>query len=350
MWRHCGVGFTERSRQMTNETSHERSDLLKDEAIAWLVRLQSDQVTGEDWTALAEWLQQSPDHLQAFEWAEAFDQSLDSLVPALSLGGVANVAQIIPFRPRPREKLPAQPGRLTTFKRFAAGIAAAAAVFGVTTLVTAPRKGDYATTAEETQAVRLSDGSVVTLDANSRIHSEIGVFSRKVRLLSGEASFDVTHDSAHPFQVEIGDKRVTVLGTEFNVDRVDDTTTITVRRGRVRLSQIENSGDVSALVSLTKGEQVTLTDHETHVAARNVNADDAFAWQNAHLVCDDMALSRIVAYANRRYRYPILIGPAIGARRFSGVLNMENQASFVHALAIYMSLSEQRTERGFSLR
>ena len=43
---------------------------MRDEAVAWLVRVQSDAATAEDWSALTDWLEGSDARLAAFEEAE----------------------------------------------------------------------------------------------------------------------------------------------------------------------------------------------------------------------------------------------------------------------------------------
>ena len=64
----------------------------------------------------------------------------------------------------------------------------------------------------------LADGSHVQLNAGTTLEYPV-VFDRKARRvkLSGEALFEVTHDSSHPFIVETFATDIQVLGTKFNV-------------------------------------------------------------------------------------------------------------------------------------
>ena len=70
-----------------------------------------------------------------------------------------------------------------------------------------------------TDTVFLSDGSVVTLNTNTRFVVSYSDDSRRTVLERGEAYFDVQEDLERPFRVEIGKRAVTVLGTRFNVYR-----------------------------------------------------------------------------------------------------------------------------------
>ena len=88
--------------------------------------------------------------------------------------------------------------------------------------------------------VLLCDGSAVTLNACSELRypESFARRRREVRLVSGEAFFEVAHDASAPFTVETDDASVEVLGTKFNVNAYDEgVTTIYLKEGRVRLTE-----------------------------------------------------------------------------------------------------------------
>ena len=68
----------------------------------------------------------------------------------------------------------------------------------------------------------LEDGTTVWLNANSKIIYP-ATFKKNVRnvTLAGEAYFKVTHNERKPFIVNMGNYKVRVLGTEFNVFAYD---------------------------------------------------------------------------------------------------------------------------------
>lgn len=65
----------------------------------------------------------------------------------------------------------------------------------------------------------LADGSTVWLNACTELEypSVFAKGDRTVRLVCGEAMFDVRHDARRPFKVETFASDITVLGTRFNV-------------------------------------------------------------------------------------------------------------------------------------
>ena len=116
--------------------------------------------------------------------------------------------------------------RLTSFCRYAAGIAAALLVgFAGNYAFFAHRLNGWAEQQTVIEApagqhvrISLNDGSEVDLNSGSRLIYP-AIFSSKERRvkLVGEARFDVSHNEKQPFVVETFAYDVQVLGTDFNV-------------------------------------------------------------------------------------------------------------------------------------
>src|SRR3546814_4407377 len=101
----------------------------------------------------------------------------------------------------------------------------------------------------------LRDGSAVTLNSNSEIDVDFDEGIRHVRLLRGEALFDVAKDSIRPFVVEADSTRVTAVGTSFTVNRVSGRDVqVLVREGVVELadSTLRSEEHTSELQSLMR--------------------------------------------------------------------------------------------------
>ena len=77
----------------------------------------------------------------------------------------------------------------------------------------------YASTIGQSRTIHLDDGSIVTLNSNSKIKVSYDVFARHINLLRGEAQFYVAKDINRPFTVTAGAKSFTALGTIFNVQK-----------------------------------------------------------------------------------------------------------------------------------
>lgn len=84
---------------------------------------------------------------------------------------------------------------------------------------------------------RLSDGTKVWVNANSRLSfpSRFTDEERKIRLLEGEAYFEVAERQNHPFIVETSRANVRVLGTHFNVKNYNNNFSTTLAEGSVQV-------------------------------------------------------------------------------------------------------------------
>ena len=118
-----------------------------------------------------------------------------------------------------------------------------------------------ATSVGEYRDFELADGTKVKLNADSQIESAYDNRKRKVRLLRGEAFFDVKTDAARPFLVYAGENYVRVVGTAFLVRLTRQHFEVTVTQGRVELAQAETvlDGRKEELRAKDDADQVTST-------------------------------------------------------------------------------------------
>src|SRR5690606_15687601 len=125
---------------------------------------------------------------------------------------------------------------------------ASAAVLAIIALVlgwrhyTAVEQTLYRTALGDLQEIPLADGSSATLGSDSRMRVSLSHGERRVDLLQGEAFFAVARDPGRPFVVHAGHRRVTVVGTRFDVRREGADLRVVVTRGLVRLETDDGPG------------------------------------------------------------------------------------------------------------
>lgn len=316
---------------------------LDDQAVAWLVRVQSDAATAEDWTALTVWLEADTRHLEAFAAAEQLNAEITNHAVEIATQ-LAPAASVLPFS-RARSGPPR--------RWLLAGSLAAAAALAVIAGPAAWRSYEgapttYRTGIGETRRITLADGSRIHLDAGSTMTVRLGWRERHVTLAVAQASFDVAKDARRPFTIDVGDQQVRVVGTEFNVRHTDGQVRVTVRRGVVEVSQ--PGQDATQVARLTPGLQLIHVEGADASTVRKVEPDAAFAWRHNRLIYEDEPVSQIAADLSRRYAIPVRVTSAAGGRRFSGVLELGDEAQVVRLLADYLSLTARRTEREFVLK
>ncbi|NQD72006.1 DUF4974 domain-containing protein [Sphingobacterium shayense] len=99
----------------------------------------------------------------------------------------------------------------------------------------------------------LPDGSKVTLNRNSALDYNKSWLSvdRSVRMEKGEAYFEVKPDAEHPFVIQSGNARITVLGTSFHVRHDGNQTQVIVNSGVVNVRYGRHEAILTASQGLT---------------------------------------------------------------------------------------------------
>ena len=148
-----------------------------------------------------------------------------------------------------------------------------------------PRGGEF--------FVCLSDGTKVWLNSESELKyaSEFVGEERRV-YLTGEAYFEVSKDSKHPFIVQTETIDVQVLGTHFNVDAYPDNPDVktTLLTGSVAVSNKNNS-----VRMVLKPNEVAIYNKVEQKLTRKVleNAGDEISWRHGEFIFDDLPLQEI---------------------------------------------------------
>lgn len=139
--------------------------------------------------------------------------------------------------------------RRTVRRRRLCGVTALAASVAVGWLVVGSDvslflQADQMTGVGQLRTVSLPDGSTVTLAPRSAIAFTSDAHSRTVRLLQGEAWFDVRHSAEQPFHVVAHDLDVMDVGTKFDVQEAERETEVSVESGAVRVTSVNPTRDI----------------------------------------------------------------------------------------------------------
>ncbi len=297
-------------------TGGEEDDKAGVEAACWLLALE-DEPDNVDLRARFEaWLAASPANRSA--WSDTGE------VHGL-IGSPAYAAH------RARRELQPPPRR-PAGRRFAlalAGLAAAAciALFALPGLVLR-LEADHLTATAETRSLTLDDGSSVALAPDSAIEVVPGS-GRTVRLLRGEALFQVTRDPDRPFRVLANGVETTVLGTEFDVRLHDGGDVVAVREGLVRVDR--PTTQVSERLGV--GDWVSVA--TSGIVARGaVPPKEIAAWLSGRIVARDRSIADIVDEVRRSFGGVIVVASdSFGQQRVTGVYNLSDPVAALRAAA-----------------
>jgi transmembrane sensor len=152
----------------------------------------------------------------------------------------------------------------------------------------------------------LKDGSIVYLNAESRIHfPEVFRDSLREVQLEGEAYFEISKDEAKPFVVSIGELKIRVLGTSFNANAYNDNEYIKVslNTGKVRIESNDNNENAdNSKVELNAGQCVSYsTKHNSFTKVSVFNPLLDLGWKDGTIVFENTSMQTMLQRLERWY-------------------------------------------------
>lgn len=322
-----------------------RLDKITDEAAIWFVRAQDAGFSNEDRRELASWLAASAEHVQEYLSLAAISSDVAMSVNDADVDELIDLARKESFGADvialPDTEQPPVPSRLSArgMRRravFAWGLAAAVVMAVAVGLhERAPGFEQYATGVGEQTTFLLDDGSVVSLNAQSTLQVLFDDDRRDVRLVSGEAMFDVVTVVDRPFRVSTGSAVAEAVGTQFNVRYRGSDTTVTVVEGLVDVqsitvsvpSQSASGSTVPRSALLGVGQQARVVSGEVAVVETDVH--EVTSWRDRRLVFEARPLSDVIFEFNLFNDQQIFISdPGIANRAISGSFDADDRESF----------------------
>lgn len=208
--------------------------------------------------------------------------------------------------------------------RMMAGAAAAAACAAVAVLLVlwlgTPAVSQWQTGPGEQLTVGLEDGSRVTMNTRSSLEVRIGRAAREVRMLGGEAFFEVAQDPSRPFVVDTPLGSARVVGTRFNVLLEEERVEVTTEEGKVL---VQGAAEGAAGVMAIAGTRATLVRGEARAALGRADLNRIENWRAQRLEFDSVPLEAALKEFSRYTAVPIRAAtPEIGQMHVSAVLRV----------------------------
>ncbi|HET9161362.1 MAG TPA: FecR domain-containing protein, partial [Caulobacteraceae bacterium] len=296
----------------------QQNETLRQEAMAWRVRRHAGELSPSEEAAFNTWLTQSDEHRDTYAGVDEFWAAAGHLGEHPRFGAI-------------RSRAEAQvAGAHQTRRAIAASIAAVVlgigAVGGYLYVSPKPLANQSFRTAVGQQAtVTLPDGSQVTLNTDTMVHTVADDGRRLVYLDKGQAFFKVAKDRRHPFIVTAAGRTVTALGTAFDVRIDGGELKVVLVEGKVRVQAAAParprgapaaSDDVlpSRVTEMSPGSQLVATsDTDWKLTPTDVSRETS--WLKGQLVIDDEPLSDVVEEVNRYSTRKIVIADAELAKR-----------------------------------
>lgn len=287
------------------------------DASHWYVRLREEKGDEAVKAAFAAWLRADPRHAQA--WASMWEtmEAVGRAPPELR-------SYPMPGQPR-RQRSSGRIAGVSGVRRPQARIAVASMAAAGAFLLALPTvslhlRADNITSSGQVEQIRLADGSTVQLGPDSAVAIDYDGQDRKVRLLTGQALFDVTPNPTRPFRVVAGGVTTTVLGTSFDVRMIGGATSVAVRRGHVRVDAPPSSHDLHA------GDWVQMD--ARHVTQTGVVTPELVGgWSNGEVLAEKRSIASVIEEIRPWYGGKIMVTDAeLASRPVTGIYNLKDPA------------------------
>jgi ferric-dicitrate binding protein FerR (iron transport regulator) len=185
---------------------------------------------------------------------------------------------------------------------------------------------------------KLPDGTLVSLNSDSRIDFESFKGSERNVKLVGEAWFEVAHNAEKPFVVTTGDLQIKVLGTAFyvNARKLASKMELVLMRGRVAIYYKDNPDE---FVILEPGEKVEVAgDHGKIIKKRNED-ENFLAWKTKKLVFKDRTLTEAITLINKVYNSNLMLGnEKVGRCRISAEFDNQSLSAILNVLEVTLGV------------
>lgn len=305
---------------------------IDDQAVEWAAKKSLGTLAPEEQAELEAWLAADIRHLGAYAKAMAIDARLKRM------------RGILIFRTAPRKALAAWSRRRVILT---GSVAASVAAVGLLSLNLWQRgRAEVLSTAVgQSRTAWLSDGSTVTLNTNSRVEVRYTGKSRRVRLLQGEALFDVAKDKQRPFIVEAGDTQVRAVGTSFAVTVLPERPVqVLVREGVVEMKRadvvVSEIVRVSANIKAVAPHDGPIT---TTAVSRSTLSRD-LAWQHGYIAFDKQTLQSAAEEFARYSNVHIVVEPSVSNRTVTGYFASNDPVGFAKNAALLLGLQVEVEE------
>ena len=253
-------------------------EMINKEAAQWVLFLEeTPKPSKEELAALNQWIKTSDIHRECLEsMAQSWDE-MDLLASVMLPQEMRNPSFIVRTFSASVSLLGTCGSSLVfflkqLFKPLMLTSIAATAVFAIVFFVLQPqietRPTELLTSVGESLHHEMPDGSTVSLNSSTHIQFSYSDNHRRIKLLSGEAHFDVAKDPSRPFEVYVNDRLVKAVGTAFSVYKKKDAIEVLVNEGTVELAIVDNS----LVVIPDDSEQPLVVTENTNSSSLNIDS------------------------------------------------------------------------------
>ncbi len=204
-----------------------------------------------------------------------------------------------------------------------------------------PREQVYQTNFGETAEIKLPDGTLVSLNANSELRypQPLPTNGPVEVWLSGEAFFEVTKKPSYErsFVVHTKGPDIVVLGTRFNVNTREEETEVVLEEGSIRLDQPADRMAAMPVKELKPGELARYSPRAGLRIESDIKTENHSSWKDGYLLIEGYSFSALLKRVESLYGVKIQLAEDIeNANRVRGALPTRSLEETIETLqALY---------------
>ncbi|AEV99129.1 hypothetical protein A4D02_11235 [Niastella koreensis] len=203
------------------------------------------------------------------------------------------------------------------------------------------------------KAVRLPDGSVITLEPNSQLKypNRFTGNTREVEL-TGEAFFEVKPNHEKPFIVHTANIMATVLGTSFNVEAYPNgIAKVVVATGRVKVQTVNAVNELQAVI-INANQSVTYNITINEIEKRNVPEEAVYYKQRSsgRFSYAGVPVTKVIREMERYYNTSVTIQGDMSGCVFYGYFRVNDsveRALSLVALSLNATVQKTTNNKGY---
>lgn len=304
---------------MTHEPLHESEDTdrIDEEAALWFTRMHSQRISEQETAQFKQWLAASPQHAKAYDAMASVWRDFDAMPRPASAKKEAS-------EKRPFFRLWRPLGNT-----LAAFFIAAILFLPYSHLPSMLLNNMTLVTTDTPKEVTLPDGSQLFLNRHTRVRVAYETPVRNLFLDEGNAYFKVKSNPYRPFVIQTDQRRIQVVGTEFEVNKTAQQVSVNVSQGIVSFQNEQNSHPVFLLA----GDSAISASPNSKITRQHVDAQDVARWRFGELVFVDKPLAEVLAELKNYSAVNVELSPATLANsKISGRINIRQPDLFFQAL------------------
>lgn len=301
----------------------------------------------EDHENLKRELEQDPDSSELFNWVDLFWTKLRP-----NSTGHSETIRILTIQKIKQNKKPKNL-LLWNVAKYAAIfillISIGTATYYLTGKETNPNIITVASGIGEIKSVKLPDGSVAWLNAQSQMSYPEKFTNKREVEISGEVYFEVEHDEKNKFTVHSKYVNIEVYGTKFMVSTYSDNPNVStcLFEGSIAMEV----PTIKKTMELRPGNLVTLEKSTMIISKEENGAEGLNKWISGGISFYNEPLSEIAKKLQRKFGVEVAVeGSKIQSMKLTADFEEENLDQILTYMCSYSGLKYEKTNKGYIIK